>query len=126
MAKGKFAAMENPKAYTPTVEDVRDEWCYGIQDVDMDGHVVVSFREAGEQFDRWLAEHDHQVRVEYESLRNPSPILIENVDSQPAGAWLAEHDAQLIEKLAEGINGRSGGQQELWLREQAQARREQA
>ncbi|WP_437582712.1 hypothetical protein ACSAGD_10625 [Paramicrobacterium sp. CJ85] len=40
--------------------------------------------------------------------------------------WLAEHDAALIEKLADGINGRSGGQQESWLRARAAEIREGA
>lgn len=49
--------------YTPTTAQVREEWQYAIQDVDMDGNVVISFDEAGEQFDRWLDAHDEQVRA---------------------------------------------------------------
>ena len=41
--------------YTPTESDVREEWAYGAQDLDMDGNVVVSFDEAHAQFDRFIA-----------------------------------------------------------------------
>ena len=41
--------------YTPTESDVRAEWVYSAQDVDMDGNVVVSFDEALAQFDRFIA-----------------------------------------------------------------------
>ena len=41
--------------YTPTESDVREEWAYGAQDLDMDGNVVVSFDEALAQFDRFIA-----------------------------------------------------------------------
>lgn len=92
MTEGQVRARETPTAYKPTTKVVRDEWCYGVQDVDMDGNVVVSFDEAGRQFDRWLAEHD----------------------------------AQLIENIANVLHERSGGRPELWLREQAQARRKRA
>ena len=39
---------------TPTTDEVREEWQYGRQEVDMEGYVIVSFDEAGNQFDRWL------------------------------------------------------------------------
>lgn len=41
--------------YTPTTEHVREEFTYGVQGLDMDGNVVVSFDEAATGFDRWLA-----------------------------------------------------------------------
>lgn len=46
-------------------------------------------------------------------------------DAAAFDRWLAEHDAQLIEGLAGDMNRLSGGHQELWLFEQAQARRRQ-
>ena len=49
--------------YTPTESDVREEWAYGAQDLDMDGNVVVSFDEALAQFDRFIA------RVKADALR---------------------------------------------------------
>lgn len=47
--------------YTPTLDEVREEWCLSVQDVDMDGSIVVSYDEVAARFDRWLAEHDRQV-----------------------------------------------------------------
>ena len=41
--------------YTPSAGEVREEYVYGAQDVDMDGHVVVSFDEACARWDRFLA-----------------------------------------------------------------------
>ena len=41
--------------YTPTTEEVREEFIFGHQEVDMDGHVVVSFDEAKARWERWLA-----------------------------------------------------------------------
>lgn len=41
--------------YTPTTDEVREEYVYGAQEVDLDGQVVVSFDEADARFDRWLA-----------------------------------------------------------------------
>lgn len=43
------------KPYTPSDEDVREEYVYGAQDVDIDGHIVVSFDEACARWDRFLA-----------------------------------------------------------------------
>ena len=42
--------------YTPTTAEVREEFVYGHQEVDMRGNVVVSFDEANVRWDRWLAE----------------------------------------------------------------------
>lgn len=50
--------------YTPTTEDIRGEWRYSVQEVDTEGNVVVSFEEADAQFQRWLAQHDAEVRAE--------------------------------------------------------------
>lgn len=50
------------------------------------------------EFDRGLAAHDHEVRVEWEKRRRPDPLLIENIDGIAAGRWLAEHDREVAEK----------------------------
>ena len=50
--------------YTPTTEEVREEYVYGAQEVDLDDRVVVSFDEADARFDRWLAAHDAEVKAE--------------------------------------------------------------
>ena len=42
--------------YTPTTAEVREEFVYGHQEVDMRGNVVVSFDEANVRWDRWLAK----------------------------------------------------------------------
>ena len=41
--------------YKPTEDEVREEWAYGAQDLDMDGNVVVSLDEGFAQFDRFIA-----------------------------------------------------------------------
>ena len=41
--------------HTPTEDEVREEWAYGAQDLDMDGNVVVSLDEGFAQFDRFIA-----------------------------------------------------------------------
>lgn len=47
--------------YTPTTDEVREEFIYGHQELDMDGNVVVSFDEAQERWDRWLAKRDAEL-----------------------------------------------------------------
>ena len=42
--------------YTPTTAEVREEFVFGHQEVDMDGNVVVSLDEAFARWGRWLAE----------------------------------------------------------------------
>lgn len=42
-----------------------------------------------EELSRWLAEHDQQVRAEYEERRAMDPIHIENIDGKQASAWYA-------------------------------------
>lgn len=46
--------------YTPTTENVRD--CYVYADQQYDGDVANPVRLAVAEFDRWLAEHDREVR----------------------------------------------------------------
>lgn len=100
MTAGQYKAERDPRGYTPTTEDVRDEWRYNIQEVDIDGYVVVSFDEAGAQFDRWLAEHDAKVRVgairEYVAAARENPHTL----YWPASGVLddAEQWADEIEK----------------------------
>lgn len=67
--------------YTPTTEYVREEFTYGAQDLDMDGNVVVSFVEAGAQFDRWLARERAAVWDEVvATIRRCDPKCIDDCD----------------------------------------------
>lgn len=36
----------------------------------------------------WLAEHDHEVRTQWEMLRKPDPFVVENIEGEAAGAFL--------------------------------------
>lgn len=40
------------------------------------------------EFDVWLEEHDQKVREQYEALRKPEPMTIQNINMQPASVWL--------------------------------------
>ena len=60
--------------YTPTTDDVRDEWIESGQ-----GSPTVRLH-AGAAFDRWLAAHDRDVRAQ--ALREAADVL----DRQPAKA----------------------------------------
>lgn len=85
--------------YTPTTDEV-------IRSFSIPAHRVVE-RKAGESFADYLSRasiEGHKSQMESEAA---------------ARRWLAEHEAALVEKLADGINGRSGGQQESWLRARA-------
>lgn len=42
--------------YTPSTDEVREEFMFGHQEADMDGNVVVSLNEAFARWGRWLAE----------------------------------------------------------------------
>lgn len=64
--------------YTPTTKIVREVWQYDQQEVDMEGWITVSFDEAGQSFDRWLAAYT---------------------------AGVAERIAQAIEAEADGTDG---------------------
>ena len=70
--------------HTPTESDVREEWVYGAQDVDMDGNVVVSFDEALAQFDRFIArvksEAVRELRHDLEAARDELVDLREEND----------------------------------------------
>ena len=47
--------MTSDEQYVPNAEEVREEYVYGTQEVDMDGNVIVSFDEACARWDRFLA-----------------------------------------------------------------------
>jgi len=50
--------------YTPTTEEVREGYCYmGIGPLD-DWREDELLEKHGKEFDRWLAEHDRQVKAE--------------------------------------------------------------
>lgn len=44
------------------------------------------------QFDAWLYEHDREVLIDYEKKRKPDPVIIENIQGEPAREWLAKRD----------------------------------
>jgi len=48
----------------PSLNEVRDEYMFATQEVDMDGYVIVSSQEAYAQFDAALAAHDREVKAE--------------------------------------------------------------
>ena len=48
----------------------------------------------GAEFDAWLAEHDAEVRIDYEKNRTYSAV-IENIDGVLAAEWLRKHDRDL-------------------------------
>lgn len=50
--------------HTPTTEKVRDAWAYMTQDVDFDGNALITFDEAAQRFDRWLAAHNRKIAAE--------------------------------------------------------------
>lgn len=35
MTSGQYQAQSDPRGYTPTTEDIRDEWRYSVQEVDI-------------------------------------------------------------------------------------------
>ena len=47
--------MTNDEQYVPSAGEVREEYVYGTQEVDMGGNVIVSFDEACARWDRFLA-----------------------------------------------------------------------
>lgn len=49
--------------YTPTIAEVREAWGWLRQEVDEHGRVVISFEEAGDEFDRCLAQRDREVKA---------------------------------------------------------------
>lgn len=85
--------------YVPTTAEVRERFVDGFP---MDTWAV-SRAACGEEFDRWLADHDRGVRLAYEETRKPDPIHIDNIDGLHAATWLAEHDAQVLEALADRV-----------------------
>lgn len=51
--------------------------------------------EEAAKFDRWLEQHDHEVRTEYEKRRTGVRVHIDNVDGVAMEDWLRDHDAQV-------------------------------
>ena len=94
--------------YMPNADDIQEQFVNGSM---MSGFAY-SRNEASEVWAEWLAAHDHEVRVAYEELRKPNPILIQNIDSQHAGAWLAAHDREVAAKAwDEGL----GAGRDRWM-----------
>ena len=48
----------------PNMDDLRLAYQFETQEVDDDGNVVIGFDQAGEMFDRAIAAHDAEVRLE--------------------------------------------------------------
>lgn len=94
-AQPKPTAAEVP--FTPTDEEMR--YVYARNNPD-----------AADEWDRWLAEHDDAVRLEYEKRRSATPVVIENIQGTPADQWLAEHDAQVLRDAADEVEA-SGREQ---------------
>lgn len=46
----------------------------------------------------WLAEHDHEVRTQWEMLRKPDPFIVENIEGEAAGAFLKRAKAEAWEE----------------------------
>lgn len=65
--------LDDPRGYTPTTEEVREEWMLATQEVDMDGHVIVSSDEAFAMFDRWLASVKASAIREYVEAARENP-----------------------------------------------------
>ena len=71
--------------YTPTTAEVREEFVYGHQEVDMRGNVVVSFDEANVRWDRWLAKVE---RAAAEKAYSEAALAIQD----GLGAWDAHEN----------------------------------
>ena len=67
--------MTNDEQYVPNAEEVREEYVYGTQEVDMDGNVIVSFDEACARWDRFLA------RVRRDAAANALYEVATNIDN---------------------------------------------
>lgn len=93
--------------YKPTTDEVREEFVFAHQDVDMDGNVLVSLDEAFARWGRWLAEVKRAAAAkaltdaadELERA-NASPNLIE-LESMYAGFYsgIRSTTASNVEKL---------------------------
>lgn len=84
--------------YTPTVVGVRAAYLAGADPVFSEDGRRTDYRTQtmlGFEFDRWLAEHDHAVLTRWEMTRKPDPIVIENIQGEPAAAWLARTKADV-------------------------------
>lgn len=79
--------------YVPTTAEVRDEYMFATQEVDMDGYVIVSAQEAYARFDRWLAE------VKAETLREAARDASGRWNVKPyVDQWLAARAARIAEE----------------------------
>jgi len=76
--------------YVPSEKEVREEYVYGAQEVDMDGRVVVSFDEACSRWDRFLARVRRDAKAEawdeayrrgVDAARTAVPQLLDQLDA---------------------------------------------
>jgi hypothetical protein len=72
--------------YTPTTEEMR---AFTIR------HWAMTEEFVGSAFDRWLAAHDHEVRTQWEMRRKADPIIIENIQGEPAMEWMRKDREQV-------------------------------
>jgi hypothetical protein len=50
-------------------------------------------------FSQWLTVHDHHVlRRHYETVQALPPVILENIQGEPAAEWLAKHDREVAAK----------------------------
>lgn len=97
--------------FTPTTEQVRSGYA---TDPEAEYRNPVNYpaeeHENGRAFDRWLAQHDHEVRVAYEERRKPDPIHIDNIDGTDAVAFMErqkrEWQAEALEKAVHVLERR--------------------
>lgn len=83
--------------YTPTVVGVRSAYCAGADPIWTESAGTTPYRtqaDMEQEFDRWLAEHDHAVRTRWEMTRKPDPIIIENIQGEPAAVWMLRQRAE--------------------------------
>ena len=91
--------------YTPTTDEVREEFVYGHQEVDMRGDVVVSFDEANVRWDRWLAEVERAAAWPVIAERDAAIAVIEKVRALLPGprTWAESlsrmHDGSMFPQL---------------------------
>src|SRR5699024_5601904 len=64
----------------PSLNEVRDEYMFATQEVDMDGYVIVSSQEAYAQFDAALAAHDREVKAE---VRESLAADLDHMSAEP-------------------------------------------
>lgn len=74
--------------YTPTTDEVRDEFIYGHQEVDMDTYeLLVSFDEAQARWERWLASVKAEAWDEGNLAAYPLQLAVGQFIDNGGDAW---------------------------------------